>query len=57
MMNILPIYKVTQERGIKGRESERELLIRVARERQIEDRRERRRSVVRRITGRGRRAA
>ena len=57
MMNILPIYKVTQERTTPRRESERELLMRVARERQIEERRERRRSIVGRLTGRRRRAA
>ena len=52
MMNILPIYQSQTQRRTPRRESERDLLIRVAKEQQREERRERRSAVVRRITGR-----
>jgi hypothetical protein len=52
MMNILPIYQAQTQRRTPRRESERDLLIRVAKEQQREERRERRSAVVRRITGR-----
>jgi hypothetical protein len=55
MMNILPIYKAS--RTIEPhRESEREYLIRMARMRHLEERRQNRRSILSRIT-RGRAAA
>jgi hypothetical protein len=49
MMNILPIYK-SQQMVDPRRESEREYLIRMARMRTLEERRDRRRSVLSRIT-------
>ena len=55
MIGLLPLYKNTYDRSPR-RESERELLLRLAREQRIEERRARRRSTLRRLTGRQRRA-
>jgi hypothetical protein len=55
MMNILPIYQASKTQK-PARESEREYLIRMARMRDLEERRARRRSILSRIT-RGRAAA
>jgi len=55
MMNILPIYQARKTVEPR-RESEREYLIRMARMRNLEERRARRRSILSRIT-RGRAAA
>jgi len=57
-MNILPIYqsRISQPPH-RGRESERDLLIRVAREKEQQRRREQRRSMLRRISRRASRAA
>ena len=52
MMNILPIYQANTQRRGPRRETERELLMRVAKEQQREERRERRSAIVRRVTGR-----
>ena len=52
MMNILPIYQANTQRRAPRRETERELLMRVAKEQQREERRERRSAIVRRVTGR-----
>jgi hypothetical protein len=54
MMNIFPIYQASRTVDTH-RESEREYLIRMARMRNLEDRRARRRSILSRIT-RGRAA-
>jgi hypothetical protein len=55
MMNILPIYQASKTVE-PHRESEREYLIRMARMRNLEERRAKRRGILRRIT-RGRAAA
>jgi hypothetical protein len=49
MMNILPIYQASRIAQPR-RESEREYLIRMARMRDLEERRDRRRSILSRIT-------
>jgi len=54
MINILPIYQASRTSEPR-RESEREYLIRMARVRNLEERRGRRRSILNRIT-RGRAA-
>jgi hypothetical protein len=57
MMNLLPIYKASMERTAPRRETERDMFLRMARERQLEERRARRRAILGRLTGRSRRAA
>jgi hypothetical protein len=54
MMNILPIYQSRKPEGPR-RESERDYLLRIARMRDLEDRRAKRRRILNRVT-RGRAA-
>jgi hypothetical protein len=56
MITLLPIYQNERNRTPR-RESEKDLLMRAAREHKLEERREKRRAAVRRITGLRRRAA